>query len=80
MAAKTKTYDEIKVKCLKKKRLFEDHEFIADDRILFYPTPTKKASEKYEWRRPKVFPVSLLFSKIIMHEDLRIGGASIAVV
>lgn len=48
------TYDEIKAKCLKEGKLFEDPDFDAVDSILYYDSPTAK---RYVWQRPKVITV-----------------------
>lgn len=39
-------------RCLQEKRLFEDPEFPASDRSLYYKTPPKKT---IQWKRPGVF-------------------------
>lgn len=54
------TYDEIKAKCFRERRLFEDHEFHADDSSLYY-APTPEPSGKYIWRRPKEIANSFTF-------------------
>ena len=46
-----KSFDEIKTECLKKKILFEDPEFPANDESLFY---SQRPPMSFKWKRPHV--------------------------
>lgn len=46
-----KSYDEIRKKCLEQGALWEDDEFPADDKSLFY---SRRPNKKFEWKRPGV--------------------------
>lgn len=50
-AKRLKTFLELRDKYVKKKVLFEDPLFLADDSSLFY---SRKSSMKFEWKRPSV--------------------------
>ena len=51
MKLEGKTYDEIKAQCLREGRLFEDPDFIAEDKSIFY---SKAPPRPFEWKRPTV--------------------------
>uniref|UniRef100_H2YVE1 Uncharacterized protein n=1 Tax=Ciona savignyi TaxID=51511 RepID=H2YVE1_CIOSA len=59
-----KTVEEIKEELIKKKILFEDPEFPANDNALFY---SQRPSMKFEWKRPH---------EISENPQLFVGGAS----
>ncbi|XP_067942211.1 calpain-9-like isoform X1 [Watersipora subatra] len=49
IAVQGKNYDDIKAQCLAKGALWEDDEFPATDRSLFY---SRRPNKKFEWKRP----------------------------
>lgn len=59
------TYEEIKERCLKENRLFEDPDFDAVHSILHYRKclPCKP----YAWKRPTVITVLSFFESIYLH-------------
>ena len=51
MKLEGKTYQEIKAQCLREGRLFEDPDFPAIDKSLFY---SRTPPRPFEWKRPSV--------------------------
>ncbi|KAM3918035.1 calpain-3 isoform 1-T1 [Leptodactylus fuscus] len=64
IAGKSKTFEQLRDKCLERKVLFEDREFPANDSSLFY---SQTFPVKFEWKRPP---------EICENPQFIIGGAN----
>ena len=51
-----KNYEDIKKKCLEQGALWEDPEFPAADKSIFY---SRRPNKKFEWKRPGVSSLTL---------------------
>ncbi|XP_018425001.1 PREDICTED: calpain-3 isoform X5 [Nanorana parkeri] len=64
IGGREKTFEELRKKCLERKVLFEDREFLANDSSLFY---SQNFPVKFEWKRPP---------EICENPEFIIGGAN----